>query len=374
MLYFYGSLTIFIYDYCLVRPTTTMNNTNKQAGLPPGSIVFTGDKKIEEVGVNYLKYDSKTIEMKSARNEIKTLLYPPDDTKVEWYDFRGVHDTDLIHEVGKAFEIHPLILEDVSDVHQRPKFEEYSNDGFMIIKALAFDKTIKKVSIEQVAIFFRKGLVITFHEEGTDLFQSIRKRIEHSKGRIRHSGADYLAYALIDAVVDNYFIVLEDIEDEIELLEDLILESHEEAHKARIHDLKKQLLSIRKSVIPLREAISQFSKIENASVANSTVIFIRDLYDHIIQITDMVDNFRDMLNGLQDLFLSEVSMKMNKIMHFLTLISTIFIPLTFLTGLYGMNFDNIPELHYKYGYFMLWGIMMTIFIGLLWYFRRKKWI
>lgn len=351
-----------------------MNNTKKQVGLPPGSIVFTGNKKIEEVGVHYLKYDSQVLEIKSARNEIQTLLYPPDDTKVEWYDFRGVHDTDLMHEIGDVFKIHSLILEDISDVHQRPKFEEYDDDGFMIIKALAFDKTIKKVSIEQVAIFFRKGLTITFHEEGTDLFQSIRKRIEYSKGRIRHSGADYLAYALIDAVVDNYFIVLEDIEDEIELLEDLILESHEESHKAQIHDLKKQLLSIRKSVIPLREAISQFSKIDNASVANSTVIFIRDLYDHIIQITDMVDNFRDMLNGLQDLFLSEVSMKMNKIMHFLTLISTIFIPLTFLTGLYGMNFDNIPELHYKYGYFILWGIMMTIFIGLLWYFRKRKWI
>lgn len=351
-----------------------MNNTNKQAGLPPGSIVFTGDKKIEHVGVHYLKYDNELLEVKSARNEIKTLIHPADDTKVEWYDFRGVHDTDLLKEVGEAFNIHPLALEDISDVHQRPKFEEYGDDGFMIIKALAFDKKIKKVFIEQVAIFFRKGLVMTFHEEGSDLFQSIRKRIDYSKGRIRHSGADYLAYALIDAVVDNYFIVLEDIEDEIELLEDLILESHEEAHKARIHDLKKQLLAIRKATMPLREAISQFSKIENASVANSTVVFIRDLYDHIIQITDMVDNFRDMLNGLQDLFLSEVSMKMNKIMHFLTLISTIFIPLTFLTGLYGMNFDNIPELHYKYGYFILWGIMMSIFVGLLWYFRKKKWI
>ena len=351
-----------------------MNNTKKQAGLPPGSIVFTGDKRIEKVGVHYLKYDAQTTEVKSAQNEIKTLFHPTDDEKVEWYDFRGVHDTDLIHKIGEAFEVHPLILEDVSDVHQRPKFEEYEDDGFMIIKALAFDKKIKKVFIEQVAIFFRKGLVLTFHEEGTDLFQSIRKRIEHSKGRIRQSGADYLAYALIDAVVDNYFIVLEDIEDEIEALEDLILEEHESAHKSQIHDLKKQLLTIRKSAIPLREAISQFSKIENASVADSTVVFIRDLYDHIIHITDMVDNFRDMLNGLQDLFLSEVSMKMNKIMHFLTLISAIFIPLTFLTGLYGMNFDNIPELHYKYGYFILWGIMMTIFIGLLWYFRRKKWI
>ncbi len=351
-----------------------MNNTSKQAGLPPGSIVFTGDKRIEEVGVHYLKYDNKNVEIQAARNEIKTLFHPPDDEKVEWYDFRGVHDTELMKDVGEVFKIHPLVLEDVSDVNQRPKFEEYDNDGFMIVKALAFDKTIKKISIEQVAIFFRKGLVITFHEEGTDLFKSIRNRIEYGKGRIRQSGADYLAYALIDAVVDHYFIVLEDIEDEIEVLEDLILENHESAQKSQIHDLKKQLLTIRKSAVPLREAISQFSKVENASVDNSTVIFIRDLYDHIIQITDMVDNFRDMLNGLQDLFLSEVSMKMNKIMHFLTLISAIFIPLTFLTGLYGMNFDNIPELHWKYGYFTLWGIMMTIFLGLLWYFRRKKWI
>lgn len=351
-----------------------MNNTNRQVGLPPGSIVFTGDKKIEEIGLHYLKYDNAAFEVVAARSEKEIIFHPNDTEKTEWYDFRGVHDTDLMHEIGEAFQIHPLILEDVSDVNQRPKFEEYENGSFLIVKALHFDSETKKVAIEQVAIFFRKGLVITFHEEGTDLFKVVRNRIEHSKGRIRHAKADYLAYTMIDSVVDHYFIVLEEIEDEIELLEDLILESHEAEHKARIHDLKKQLLSIRKVTIPLREAISQFSKVENETIEQSTIIFIRDLYDHIIQITDMVDNFRDLLNGLQDLFLAEMSMKMNKIMHFLTLVSAIFIPLTFLTGLYGMNFDHIPELHWQYGYLILWGIMVFISVLLMIYFKRKKWL
>lgn len=351
-----------------------MNNSKKQAGLPPGSIIFTGDKKIEEVGLHYLKFDNDQHHVTVAKNEEEIKLYPIDEEKVEWYDFRGVHDTELMHEVGRHFGIHNLILEDISDVNQRPKFEEYDDGSFLIVKALHFDETIKKIAVEQVAVYFRKGLVITFHEEGTDLFKSVRHRIEHSKGRVRQANADYLAYSMIDAVVDNYFIVLERIEDEIELLEDLILENHDQSHKAKIHDLKKQCLVIRKAATPLREAISQFSKVENESVDETTTLFIRDLYDHIIQITDSVDNFRDLLNGLQDLFLSEVSMKMNKIMHFLTLISTIFIPLTFLTGLYGMNFDNIPELHYQYGYFILWSVMLVIFFGLLIYFRRKRWI
>ncbi len=351
-----------------------MNSTNKQAGLPPGSIVFTGDKKIEKMGLHYLKYDNASFEVVTAKTENEVVFHPNDPQKIEWYDFRGVHDTEIMKQVGETFQIHPLILEDVSDVNQRPKFEEYAEGNFLIVKALHFDASTKKVSIEQVAIFFRKGLVITFHEEGTDLFKVVRNRIEHGKGRIRHGKADYLAYTLIDSVVDNYFIVLEEIEDEMEMLEDLILESHEAEHKAKIHDLKKQLLSIRKATIPLREAISQFSKADNDRIEDSTIIFIRDLYDHVIQITDMVDNFRDILNGLQDLFLAEMSMKMNKIMHFLTLVSAIFIPLTFLTGLYGMNFSNIPELQWKYGYFILWGIMIFISVVLMVYFRRKKWL
>ncbi len=269
-----------------------MNNTTKQAGLPPGSIIFTGDKRVEEIGLHYLKYDSETFEMAIAKSVDEIVLHPNDEEKIEWYDFRGIHDTEFMQEVGKAFKIHPLILEDVSDVNQRPKFEDYGTENFMIIKALHFDDKAKKVAVEQVAVFFRKGLVITFHEEGTDLFMSVRNRIEFSKGRIRLGKADYLAYSMIDAVVDNYFIVLEKIEDEIETLEDLILESHEEKHKSKIHDLKKQLLIIRKAATPLREAISQFSKTENGTIADSTAIFIRDLYDHIIQITDMVDNFR----------------------------------------------------------------------------------
>jgi magnesium transporter len=216
--------------------------------------------------------------------------------------------------------------------------------------------------------------VISFQETQSDLFVAVRNRIQSGKGRIRQKGADYLVYSLIDVLVDNYFIVLEDIEEEIESLEDRMLENQDIKDKSTIHHLKKELLKIRKSIAPLREAIGRFAKTDNPLVEEGTPVFIRDLYDHTIQIMDTVESFRDLLNGLQDLFISEVSFKMNQVMQMLTLVATIFIPLTFLAGIYGMNFENIPELTWKYGYFIFWGFIVVVFVGLVIYFKRKKWI
>lgn len=343
-------------------------------GLPPGSVVFVGNRKVTKIRLHYIQYDAENIEEKTLDNHGKVIFYPPADGKVEWYDIRGIHDTGLIEQFGKAFDIHSLVLEDVSNTYQRPKFEEYENGIFIIIRALAFDKSNFKITTEQVALYFRDRFVVTFQETDSDLFEQVRKRIHNSKGKIRHYGADYLVYALTDVIVDNYFLVLEDIENEIELLEDRMLESQDSSNKSEIHRLKKELLVIRKSIAPLREAIGRFAKSDSPFVLENTRIYIRDLYDHTIQVMDAVESFRDLLNGLQDLFISEVSFKMNQVMQVLTLVATIFIPLTFFAGIYGMNFENMPELHWQYGYFILLGLMAIIFVGLLIYFKRKKWL
>ena len=285
-----------------------------------------------------------------------------------------MHDAALIETLGKVFGIHPLILEDVADVNQRPKFEEYENGVFITFRALTFDKTSYKINTEQVSLFFSTGLALSFQETESDLFKFVRERITTSRGRVRSKGADYLVYSIIDSIVDNYYSVLESVEEEIEALEESMLENLEINNKNKIHRIKKEMLVARKSIAPLREGISRFVKSEHPCIEEKTVIFVRDLYDHTIQVMDMVDTYRDLLNGLQDLFLSETSFRMNQVMQTLTIVSAIFIPLTFLAGLYGMNFDHIPELHFRYGYFILLGAMACIFLSLIYYFSKKKWL
>ena len=346
---------------------------DKIVGLPPGSIVFTGNRKVENVHVHYLNYDAKQFQEKTYDSHEKLIIHLSADEEVDWYDLRGLHDTSLIEALGKGFNIHPLILEDVADVNQRPKYEEYESGNFISLKALSFDRETYQVKKEQVAFYFRTGLVLTFQETASDLFQIVRQRLYSGRGRIRERGADYLVYAIIDALVDHYFIDQEDIQLAITDIESQLLDDPSENVKARIHLLKKQLLQIRKSIAPLREAMSRFARSESSFIDPKTSIFIRDLYDHTIQVMDMVDSFRDMLNGLQDLYLSEISFKMNQVMQVLTIITSIFVPLSFLAGLYGMNFDHMPELHFRYGYFILLGVMLLIFVGSIIFFKQKKW-
>jgi len=352
----------------------TMSRRIKKPGLPPGSIIYTGSKNVEKVIVHYTKYNGTDITQELYDNHKEHVYHQSSDEYVDWYDFRGVNDSKLIELFGNTFSIHPLILEDVVDVHQRPKYEEYEKGNFMSIRFLKFDKSLGKITSEQVTLYFRIGFVVSFQERESDLLSAVRQRILSGKGRIRHKGADYLAYSIIDMIVDNYYVVLDEIEETIEVLEDNLMESQDVKSKGDIHKLRKEILVLRKSVSPLREAIGRFSRSESEFVDNSSLVFIRDLYGHTIQIIDSVDTFRDVLNGLQDLFITEVSFKMNQVMQVLTLVSTIFIPLTFLAGIYGMNFENIPELKLKYGYFYLLGLMLVILFFLLMYFRKKKWL
>jgi magnesium transporter len=351
-----------------------MSNHRKKIGLAPGSVIFTGDRKVDKVLIHYMQYDEENTIDKEIDSHSENIFNASPLDKVNWYDVRGIHDTKLIELFGKNFSIHPIVLENIVDVNQRPKFEEYDKGIFIALRALSFNKKKNEVQKEHVVIYFNNGLIITFQETESDLFEAVRKRILSSSLRIRQRETDYLAYALLDVIVDKYYIVLEEMEDVIENLEEKMLVEQNIKDKNKIHHLKKELLIMRKSVAPLREAIGQFSKTESSFVQNNSQAFIRDLYEHTVQIMDSIDSSRDILNGLQDLFISEISFKMNKVMQLLTLISVIFIPLTFLAGIYGMNFDNIPELHYRYGYHILLGVMFVIFIVLLVFFKRKKWL
>lgn len=351
----------------------TMSKRKNSLGLPPGSIVYTGSKTASNIPICYIQYDQNSLVEKTFDNHSEIVFLYAKENNVDWYDVRGIHDSELIEQVGKAFEIHPLILEDISNVHQRPTFEEYEKGLFIVVKAISFDKLNVEIKTEQVSIYIRKGLVVSFQETESDLFKFVRKRVNNDKGRIRRRGADYLAYALVDVIVDHYFVVLEEVEAEIEALEEQVLQAHDPIVKSKIHKLKKELLFMRKSIAPLREAISRFSKSDSSILEDSTVIFIRDLYDHTIQVMDSVESFRDLLNGLHDLFISEVSFKMNQVVQVLTIVSTIFIPLTFLAGIYGMNFEYIPELKLRYGYFIFWGVLLMIFCSLIYFFKKKKW-
>jgi magnesium transporter len=351
-----------------------MSKRKNKRGLSPGSVVFTGQRKVEHVLIHHLQYDASDLSEDVIDSASKSSLKKSITEKVDWYDIRGMHDTELIMYLGKTFDIHPLVQESIVDINQRPKFEEYSKGLFIVLRSLKFDPVELKIKREHVAIYFNDGFIASFQETESDLFEFVRKRIQADKSRIRARRADYLAYALIDETVDNYYVVLEEVEDQIEQLEDKMLVELNDFSKNDIHRLKRELLVLRKSISPLREAIANFSKTDSEFVNESSFVFIRNLYENTIQVMDTVDSYRDVLNGLQDLFITEVSFKMNKVMQLLTIISVIFIPLTFLAGIYGMNFENIPELKYEYSYFILWGVMIFILACMLYYFRRKKWL
>jgi len=349
-------------------------SSKKKIGLPPGSIVFTGDRKVEQIHLHYLQYNEQEIEDQAIDNETITDFHQPVEEYIQWYDVRGLHDTALIEEIGTIFKVHPLALEDIADTYQRPKLDEYEKGIFITLKAFSFDRTLRKVKLEQVAFYLGEGYLLTFQEDSTDLFEGIRVRLKNGRGRIRKRGADYLLYALIDTIIDQYYIALEQVEQVVEEIEQDIIERQSRENRTKIYDLKQEMLLIRKTTIPLRELSNQLMDTENELIHENTEPYLRDLRDHIIQTLDLIETYRENLNSLQDLHLSELSFQMNTVMQVLAIVSTIFIPLTFLAGIYGMNFEYMPELKWKYSYFVLLTVMAVLFILMLWFFRRKKWL
>lgn len=342
-------------------------------GLAPGSLIFTGVQKMEKVEYTVMEYDEHQVIEHNPKTIVEINSLIDTSSKTLWINIDGIHDESVIETLGSKLNVHKLSLEDILSVGQRPKIDEFEDYLHIIVKMVMLDQQ-DEIEDEQLSFILHKNVLISFQEKSGDVFQGVRKRILEGKGFIRKRGADYLLYALIDSVVDHYFLILEAVGEKIETLETELLLNPEESVLAKLHHLRRETLELRRSVYPLREVISRFEKIDESFLNPDVRVFIRDLYDHTIQVIETIEVLRESASGLLNLYMNSVSNKMNEIMKVLTIMASIFIPLTFIAGVYGMNFDNMPELHYKYGYHIIWAVMVLVFLGLLIYFKRKKWL
>ena len=343
----------------------------KTIGAPPGTVVYQGEERTEKVRITLIEYNETEFIEKDFYDLSECLNYV-NPAMVMWMNVDGIHREELIEAIGKKFNIHPLTLEDVVNTNQRPKFEDYENYVVAIMKMLYYDT---ELHAEQLSVVLMEGMVISFQEvHGGDAFDLIRTRIRQGKGRIRKMKADYLAYALIDAVVDCYFNILEKIGDKIELLEEELIAEPSKETMQKLHFMKREMIFVRKAIWPMRELVNNMDRCETTLIQTSTDIYLRDVHDHVVRVIDTVDTYRDLLSGMMDIYLSSVSNKMNEVMKVLTIITTIFVPVTFIAGVYGMNFEFMPELHSRWGYPLTWLAMLTIMFSLMMYFKKKKWL
>ncbi|MCB0430625.1 MAG: magnesium/cobalt transporter CorA [Flavobacteriales bacterium] len=345
----------------------------KAPGLPPGALIYTGTHTNIKGHLHWISFDPDQLSENRTGDLSEIPSVPP--SGVLWVNMDGIHDVERIEALGKKFDIHPLVLEDVLNIDHRPKAEEYESYLFFTLKMIDMNEQ-DEIDAEQVSIVLGKNYLVSFQEKPGDIFEPVRDRIRNKKGRVREYKADYLAYLLLDAVVDRYFVILERIALRMEILEDqLVKDTADDSDSLlEIQRLKAQFIELRKAIFPLREAVGYIERCGDDILDKSTLKYFRDLYDHTIQIIDQLEGNREMLSSLQDLYHAMQSNRMNNIMKVLTIMASIFIPLTFIAGIYGMNFDNMPELHLRYGYYVAWAAMIAITLGMLWYFRRKKWM
>ena len=346
---------------------------SRKAGLPPGTLVHIGEKKTEQIRITLIDYNEENFQERVVESIEECFPFKETPT-VTWINMDGLNSVETIEKIGKHFELHPLILEDILNTGQRPKCEDYEKCLYMVLKMLRYNGESNSIQSEQVSLVLGQNFVISFQEEVGDVFEQIRDRIRNTKGRVRKMSADYLAYTLIDAIVDNYFLILEKMGEQIESMEEELIAKPSDKTVRMIHSLKRELIFLRKSVWPLRELISSLEKTESSLINDSMEPYLRDVYGHTIQVIDTVESFRDMVSGMLDIYLSSISNRMNAVMKVLTIIATIFIPLTFIAGVYGMNFKFMPELEWKWGYFIVLIIMAVVAAVMLICFKRKKWL
>ena len=339
---------------------------------PPGTPVFVGTHGDSPVELELFDYGPDDLVEKKLAAPEEAAVYRDTDT-VTWLNVTGVHDIEVLEYIGAHFGIHPLAQEDIANTAQRPKVEDYQDNLFVVLRMFRIEERTEEICSEQVSLVLGEHSVITFQERPGDVFDTIRERIRSRKGRIRVMGNDYLLYALLDAVVDNYFLVLESLAERVESAEDAVLDDPVPETQHELHALRKEIIGLRKSVWPLREAVSALEKGESALIDGNTRVFLRDLYDHVIQLLDTIETLRDIISGLFDLYLSSVSNRMNEVMKVLTMIATIFIPITFIAGIYGMNFAAMPELEQPWGYPAALTAMAVVAGIMLVFFRKKRW-
>lgn len=346
---------------------------SKRAGSAPGTLVHVGEKRSEQAKISLLDYDLSHLAEKSL-DAIEDAFPLKDEPTCTWINIDGLHDIELIEKIGRHFQIHPLTLEDIVNTGQRPKLEPYDQYLYIVLKMLHYQDDTGEVKAEQISLVLGERFLISFQEVEGDVFAMVRDRIRKGRGRIRRGGCDYLAYALMDAIVDHYFVILEKTGERMESLEESLLGEPRSETLQAIHDMKREMIFMRKQVWPLRELVNGLAKAESDLIQEGCGLFFRDVYDHTVQIIDTIESYRDLLSGMIDLYLSTISNRMNEVMKVLTIIATIFIPITFVAGIYGMNFDFIPELKWRWGYAGFWGVVILITGSMLFFFRRKKWL
>ena len=346
---------------------------SRKAGLPPGTLIHIGEKKTEELKITVIDYEETHFEEREVKRVEECFVFK-DKPTVTWMNVDGLHQVEILEKLGECYGLHPLVLEDILNTDQRPKMEDYGEYIYIVLKALDYNDKSNEIGTEQISLILGSNFVFSFQEREGDTFDPIRERIRNGKGRIRSMGADYLAYALVDSIVDNYFIILEKLGEKIEFLEDKLVSHPTPETLQTIHHLRREMIFLRKAVWPLREVINSLERGESSLVKESTRLYLRDVYDHTIQTIDTIETYRDMVSGMLDIYLSSVSNRLNSVMKVLTIIATIFMPLTFLAGVYGMNFKYMPELEWRWGYPFIWLIMVGIGVLMLIFFRKKKWL
>lgn len=347
----------------------------KTIGHLPGTLVSDPhEREPAPVTITFLSYGPAGlfVERQSSRFDVDMNFV--DTPGVAWLDVDGVHRPEILETIGEHAGLHPLVLEDIQNIYQPPKVEDFDDYIYFVLKMLSWDDNAQQLMAESMSLILGQGYVLSFKEDPGDIFENVRQRLRNGRGRILKTGADYLAYSLIDQVVDNYFLVLENLAEQIEDLEDELVTGPDISTLQAIHNLKRELIFLRKSVWPLREVVTRLERGESHLFQPETQAYLRDVYDHTIHVIETIESFRDMVSGMLDIYLSSVSNRMNEVMKVLTIIATIFIPLTFIVGVYGMNFAYMPELQWRWGYFATWGIMGIIFVGMIIFFKYKKWL
>lgn len=342
-------------------------------GLSPGSLVFIGTQKVENIRLRVIDYNEARLKEDELKNIADGTEFKRTKT-VTWINVDGLHDLSLMKEIGKTFDLHPLLLEDILNTGQRPKLEEFDNCLFIVLKMLRYDKEKQVILAEQLSVVLGDTFLLTFQEQPGDVFEPVRERIRKQKSRIRASGIDYLAYALMDTVVDNYIFIIERLGEKIEDIEEEVLDNATPKVMEKINTFKREMNYLRKSIRPAREAIIQLSKLDSELIRDTTIPFLKDLQDLITHAAEAIDTYREMLSDQLNLYNSVISNRMNDIMKVLTIFAAIFIPLTFIAGIYGTNFEYLPELKFKYSYFFFWGVMLAVAAAMLIFFRKKKWL
>ncbi|MCB0727519.1 MAG: magnesium/cobalt transporter CorA [Ignavibacteriae bacterium] len=345
----------------------------EEIGLSPDDLSYRGKQKIENVLLRVIDFDAENLEEDAVRTVQEVVKYQEKDT-VTWFNVDGLHNPVIMEEIAKAFDLDNLVLAEVIDTHSRPKVLEYDNCILISLKMMQQNEQTGKITVENLSLILTKSVLISFQESKGDVFEPVRERIRKQKKRIRHGGTDYLTFALLDIVIDNYLFVLTGLGEKIEKLEENLLINPKEDVINEINKYKRELNFLRKSIMPAKEMIFTLAKIDSDLIEESTDIHFKELQDNISQASDSSDSYREILSDQLNIYHTTISSKLNDIMKFLTVFSVIFIPLTFIAGIYGTNFDFVPELHLKYGYFIMWGVMILVVIGMLFYFKRKKWL